>query len=159
MYETLHSIYPKNYNNLFSRATNKNRKIIFRNIFNNEINKKRGSSVFLVSQNQLKDDNNTFNFYKTDLVPFPKFPQIKKYKTNAKKLLLSKTKNNKEKNYFSIKYLELIKDIDNQNLLKNYYYLNKNNKNKSLNEDNKKLINIFLENDIEFLKKGVIIYF
>ena len=149
MYETLHSINPKNYNNLFSsRTTNKKKKILFRNIFNNQI-KKENDSIFIISPNQF---NNTFNFYKTDIVPFPKFPQIKKIRKNTKNSLPSKIKRNKKKNYFSVKYLELIKDINNQKILKNYYYLNKK---KNITEDNKKLIKIFLDTDLDSLKKGI----
>ena len=149
MYETLHSINPRNYNNLFSsRTTNKKKKILFKNIFNNQI-KKENSSIFIISPNQF---NNTFNFNKTDIVPFPKFPQIKKIKKNTKNSLFSKIKKDKKKNYFSVKYLELIKDINNQNILKNYYYLNKK---KSITEDNKKIIRIFLDTDIDSLKKGI----
>ena len=154
---TLYSINPKNYTNLFSRTKNKNKKLIFRNIFPNKNYKsERNNSTLFISRNQ--DYNNTFNFFKTDSVPFPKFPSIKnKNKFNKKKLLVSKVKKEKNKNYFSIKYLELIKDINNQNAIKNYYYLNKNKnkKNKYLNENNKKLIQVFINNDFETLQKGI----
>ena len=114
MYETLHSINPKNYNNLFSsRTTNKKKKILFRNIFNNQI-KKENDSIFIISPNQF---NNTFNFYKTDIVPFPKFPQIKKIKKSTKNSLFSKIKMNKKKNNFFFFFLELIKYLNNQMLL------------------------------------------
>ena len=152
-FECLHSISPINYNNLFSRGANKNNSIVFRNIFNNENKNKNNNSIFFISQNNLKDNNTTFNFYKTDLVPFPKFPKIHKGpKFNKKKLLLPKAK--KKNTFISIKYLKLIKDINNQSILKNYYFLKHQNKIKN-NEESIKIIKIFLENDFESIKNGI----
>ena len=151
---TLYSIKPYNYNNLFSISSNIKTKNIFRNTFINE-NAKKYSPLFYTSQTPIrpiKDYNNTnYNFYKTEMVPFPKFPSIRKvHKFNKKKLLLKKT----NQNAFSIKYLELMKEINNETKLKKYYFLN-NNRSKKLKDNKTKLFKIFLENNIDDLKTNI----
>ena len=149
-FKTLYSIKPNNYNNLFSISSDKNRNIIFRNNFTSDIYKKSYNSFFYISKIHDKDYYNTnYNFYKTDMIPFPKFPKMKKIqKFNKKKLLRKKRK----KNIFSIKYLELMKDINNESKLKTYYFLNNN---KKFKDDDKKLVKIIIENNIEDLKKDI----
>lgn len=155
-FNTLYSIKPKNYNNCFSLPPSKNNKIIFRNIFSYDNNKKSINSNNYISQNKLQEpyNINSFNFYKTDIVPFPKFPKIKKiHRFNKIRLLTKKTQ--KKKNIFSIKYLELIKDINNEKVFKNYYFLKANNKDKNRNNHNENLIKIIFNNDIDTLRKGI----
>ena len=160
-FKTLHSINPNNYNNLFSTSYHKNKKIYFRNIFSKENNRKRYNSIYLISQNQVQDNkdyNSHFLFNKTDLVPIPKFPKIKKIHKFNKKKLLAPAPNNKKKNIFSIKYLELIKDINNEKELKRYYFINKNKKIKDLNENENgedKIVKIILDTDINTLKNNI----
>ncbi len=134
---TLYSIKPKNYNNLFSTSNHKNKKLLSRNIYTFEYNKKGNNTNNYITQNTLQDqcNINSFNFYKTDILPFPKFPKIKNINKFSKNKLLSR-KIKKKKNIFSIKYLELLKDINNEQILKNFYFLKANKKSINNNYSN-----------------------
>jgi hypothetical protein len=155
-YRTLYSIKPKDYNELFSLPSNRKKKVATYRKFNNENNYKNNDSNIYTSYNKFQDRNynSTFHFYKTDTIPFPNFPKkkkIKKFYTNQ--LFTPKIK--KKKNNFSIKYIELLKDINNERKLENFYILKGNNKPNYLKDCGLKLIKLIFENDIETIIRSV----
>ena len=155
-FRTLYSIKPKDYNELFSLPSNRKKKVETYRKFNNENNYKSNDSNIYISYNNFQDRNynSNFNFYKTDTIPFPNFPKKKKIKhISINQLVTPKIK--KMKNNFSIKYIELLKDINNERKLKNYYILKGNNKLKYLKDCSLKLIKIIFENDIETITRSV----
>ena len=155
-FRTLYSIKPKDYNELFSLPSNRKKKVETFRKFTNENNNKNSDSNIYLSYNKFQDRNynSTFHFYKTDTIPFPNFPKKKKItKFNINQLFTPKIK--KKENNFSIKYIELLKDINNERKLKNYYILKGNNKLKYLKDCGLKLIKIIFENDIETITRSV----
>ena len=158
-FDTLYSISPKQYNSLFSLPSNSNKKIMLKTKsthFRDNSQKVKESIVF-ISANKNKDNkySNSFNFYKTDIIPFPKFQGMTKtYKINKNKFIRTKIK--KKENFFSVKYLQLIKDINNEKELKNYYFLKGNNKIKDIYDYRLKLMKIIFENDMETLTNGIV---
>ena len=155
-FRTLYSIKPKDYNELFSLPSNRKKKVETYRRFNNENKNKNSDSNIYISSNKFQDRNynSTFHFYKTDTIPFPNFPKKKTIKQfSINQLFTPKIK--KKENNFSIKYIELLKDINNERKLKNYYILKGNNKLKYLKDCGLKLIKIIFENDIETITRSI----
>ena len=156
-FRTLYLINPKDYNEMFSLPSNRKKKVETYRKINNENNYKNSDSNIYTLYNKIQDKNynSNFRFYKTDTIPFPNFPKKKKLKKFSTHQLFT-SKITKKKNNFSIKYIELLKDINNERKLKNYYILKGNNKLKYIKDGGLKLIKIIFENDIETITRSVI---